>query len=142
MSSRDSEPNPVDKVRQDKKSSAAPDAGAATAPAQVEKPGKTDLKPVSDKRPTRQPPYNVVLLDDDEHTYEYVIDMLQKVFHMPRERGFQVAKEVDSNKRAILLTTTLEHAELKQEQVHGFGPDKLIAGCKGAMTVVLEPVAS
>ena len=27
------------------------------------------------------PLYHLVLLDDDEHSYEYVIDMLQKLFH-------------------------------------------------------------
>lgn len=26
----------------------------------------------------RQPPYNVILLNDDDHTYRYVIEMLQK----------------------------------------------------------------
>ena len=26
------------------------------------------------------PPYNVVLLDDDDHSYEYVILMLKRVF--------------------------------------------------------------
>lgn len=26
------------------------------------------------------PPYNVVLLDDNDHTYEYVIEMLRAVF--------------------------------------------------------------
>ena len=99
-------------------------------------------KPAADQKPKRQPRYNVVLLDDDEHSYQYVIDLLQRVFGYPPEKGFRLAEEVDTQKRVILLTTTLEHAELKQEQIHGFGPDKHIAACKGAMTAVLEPVPS
>lgn len=91
-------------------------------------------------RPRRQPRYNVVLLDDDEHSYEYVIEMLGKVFGYPQERALQLAKEVDTQKRAILLTTTLEHAEFKQEQIHSYGPDKRIMSSKGAMSCVLEPV--
>ena len=91
-------------------------------------------------RPKQQPRYNVVLLDDDDHTYDYVIDMLKAVFGYPIERGFQMACEVDSTGRVILLTTTLEHAELKRDQVHGFGADKLLERSRGSMTAVLEPV--
>jgi len=38
------------------------------------------------------------------------------------------------------LTTTKEHAELKQEQIHAFGPDSLIPQCAGSMTATIEPV--
>ncbi len=88
----------------------------------------------------RQPPYNVVLLDDDDHSYEYVIHMLQVLFGFPRGQGYQHAEEVDRNGRTILLTTTLEHAELKQDQIHAFGPDNRISGCAGSMSAIIEPV--
>jgi len=87
----------------------------------------------------RQPPYNVVLLDDNDHSYDYVITMLQQLFGHPREKGYLLAKEVDSNGRVIVLTTTKEHAELKQEQIHAFGPDPLIERCQGSMSAVIEP---
>ena len=61
------------------------------------------------------------------------------LFGYPREKGFQMAKEVDSTGRVILLTTTKEHAELKQEQVHAFGPDPLLTRCQGSMTAIIEP---
>ena len=35
-----------------------------------------------------------ILLDDDAHTFEYVIAMLQTLFGYPREKGFQMAMEV------------------------------------------------
>ena len=44
----------------------------------------------------RQPPYNVVLLDDDDHTVIYVIRMLKELFGYPEEKGFQMAVEVDT----------------------------------------------
>ena len=44
----------------------------------------------------RQPPYNVILLNDDDHTYDYVIAMLQSLFGHPPEKGYQMAKEVDT----------------------------------------------
>jgi ATP-dependent Clp protease adaptor protein ClpS len=87
----------------------------------------------------RQPPYNVILLNDDDHSYNYVIAMLQELFGYPPEKGFQLAKEVDTAGRVILLTTTKEHAELKQEQIHAYGPDPNIPRCKGSMTAVIEP---
>ena len=81
-----------------------------------------------------------MLLNDDDHTYEYVITMLQELFGYPREKGFQMAKEVDTTGRVIVLTTTKEHAELKQEQIHAFGPDPLSSkDCKGSMTAIIEP---
>src|SRR5215470_18265690 len=83
----------------------------------------------------RQPPYNVVLLDDDDHTYEYVITMLQQLFGYPREKGYQMAREVDTTGRVIVLTTTREHAELKRDQIHAFGPDPFSARqCAGSMS--------
>jgi ATP-dependent Clp protease adaptor protein ClpS len=87
----------------------------------------------------RQPPYHVVLLNDDDHSFEYVIAMLQQLFGHPRETGYQMAWEVHTQGRVIVDTTTRERAELKQDQIHAFGPDPLIPRCKGSMSAVIEP---
>jgi ATP-dependent Clp protease adaptor protein ClpS len=93
-----------------------------------------------EERTKRQPPYNVVLLNDDDHTYEYVITMLQVLFGYPPEKGYQLAREVDTTGRVIVLTTSKEHAELKRDQIHAFGPDPLSSHeCKGSMSSVIEP---
>ena len=86
-----------------------------------------------------QPPYHVILINDDDHSYEYVIVMLKELFAHPIEKGFKLAQMVDETGRAIVLTTTLEHAELKQDQIHAYGPDPNIPRCQGSMTAVLEP---
>ncbi len=97
-------------------------------------------EPVRVIKPRIQPRYHVILLNDDDHTYRYVIEMMMVVFSHPPEKGFLIAKEVDKSGRAICLTTTLEHAELKQEQVHAYGPDPYLGReCKGSMTAILEP---
>ena len=83
---------------------------------------------------------HVILWDDADHSYDYVVLMMKQVFRHPIETGFQIAKEVDSSGRAICLTTTLEHAELKRDQIHAFGKDELIARCKGSMSATIEPV--
>ena len=92
------------------------------------------------KPPRRQPRYNVILWNDDDHSFEYVIAMMQKLFNHPEAKGRQIATEVHTMGRAICLTTTMEHAELKRDQVHAYGPDKMIARCKGAMSATIEPV--
>jgi ATP-dependent Clp protease adaptor protein ClpS len=91
-------------------------------------------------KPKKQPRYNVVLWNDDDHSYEYVITMLLELFAHPLEKGFQMAQEVDTQGRVIVFTTTMEHAELKRDQIHAYGKDVLIAGCKGSMSATIEAV--
>jgi ATP-dependent Clp protease adaptor protein ClpS len=85
------------------------------------------------------PLYHVVLLDDDDHTYDYVIEMLGAVFGHSIERAYQMACEVDANGRVIVDTTHLDRAELKRDQIHGFGADWRMPHCKGSMGAVIEP---
>ena len=85
------------------------------------------------------PPYNVVLLNDDDHSFDYVVLMLNTIFGHPPEKGFKMALEVDKTGRVVVATTNLEHAELKRDQIHDFGPDPLIPRCKGSMSAVVEP---
>lgn len=96
-------------------------------------------KPRRDDKQKILPPYNVVLLDDDHHTYEYVIVMLRKLFGHTMETAFQMACEVDTSGRVIVATTTKEHAELKRDQIHAYGPDHLVEACKGSMSALIEP---
>jgi ATP-dependent Clp protease adaptor protein ClpS len=95
--------------------------------------------PEEEQQVRRQPPYNVILLNDDDHTYDYVIRMLKELFAFPEEKGFKMADEVHRTGRVILITTTLEHAELKRDQIHAYGPDPLLERCKGSMSAMIEP---
>ncbi len=94
----------------------------------------------NDKKPRRQPRYQVILWNDEDHTYPYVIIMLMELFGHPAEKGFQLAEEVDTKGQAVVLTTTLEHAELKRDQIHAFGKDDLIDSCQGSMWSTIEPI--
>lgn len=104
---------------------------AATLPVQA----KPQTKPTVEKLP----PFNVVLLDDDDHSYDYVIEMLGSVCNHSVEKAYQLAKEVDSQGRVIVLTTHKEKAELKAEQIQSFGADARISRSKGGMSAVVEP---
>jgi ATP-dependent Clp protease adaptor protein ClpS len=65
--------------------------------------------------------------------------MLRSLFGYPEMRGQSLAERVNEAGKAILLTTTKEHAELKRDQIHGFGPDWRISKCQGSMSARIEP---
>lgn len=92
------------------------------------------------ERRTRQPRlWNVVLLNDDDHSYDYVIEMMRKLFGHSDEHAMRIALTVDKDGRAVCATFHKELAELKMELVHAFGKDRRIASCAGAMSAIIEP---
>ena len=105
-------------------------AGAAT---------KTRPKEESKEKVKELPPYHVVLLNDDDHSYEYVIEMLKALFGHPAEMGYKLAQQVDDRGRAIVLTTHKEKAELKRDQIHSYGVDYRVATCQGSMSAIVQP---
>lgn len=92
------------------------------------------------KKTRKQPRYNVILWDDNDHSYDYVIRMMISLFHHDKLTALRTAFTVDKSGKAICLTTTREHAELKRDQIHAFGPDATIASCQGSMSASIEPV--
>jgi ATP-dependent Clp protease adaptor protein ClpS len=87
------------------------------------------------------PLWHVVLLDDDEHTYDYVIEMLVRLFFKTVEEAYRNAVEVDSTGRTIVMTCDRQAAEFARDQIHGYGRDWRLPKCKGSMSAVLEPAA-
>jgi ATP-dependent Clp protease adaptor protein ClpS len=87
------------------------------------------------------PLYNVVLLDDDEHTYDYVIEMLQKLFLLTESEAFRHAVEVDTTGRTVVITCELQQAEFARDQIRGYGPDWRMPESKGSMSAIVEPAA-
>lgn len=81
----------------------------------------------------------MVLLDDQDHSYDYVIKMMMELFGHPLEKAFKIAETVDNDGRAVCLTTHKEHAELKREQILAYGKDGLIASSAGSMSAIIEP---
>ena len=93
------------------------------------------------ERTIRLPPYHVVLLDDDEHTYEYVIEMLVIIFGHSPHKAYELALAVDSAGRVIVDTTTRERAELKRDQIRAYGLDPRIELGTRSMAAVVEAAA-
>jgi len=93
----------------------------------------------AETRPTPAPLWHVILLDDDDHTYDYVIEMLGKIFGHSLETAFQMAREVDTTGRVIVDTTSRERAELKRDQIHAYGGDWRLERSQGSMSATIEP---
>ena len=85
--------------------------------------------------------YHVIILNDEEHTFEYVIEMLQAVFNMPYATAVARTVEADRTGSSIVLTTNLEEAEQKRDLVHAYGPDWRMPNSRGSVAALVEPAA-
>ena len=83
--------------------------------------------------------YQVILLDDDDHSYNYVIEMLQRIFYFSVRQALQHAREVDLTGRTVLITCGRQEAEYSRDQIQAWGPDPLIPRCRGSMSALVEP---
>lgn len=107
--------NPEDQVVEQVKEQDAAGGGTAVATA----PAKP--KPVS--RPKRQPPYAVILENDDDHSMQYVIDALRKTFGYSAVKAVQLMLQAHFTGRAVVWTGSFEVAEFKRDRLRGMGPD-------------------
>jgi ATP-dependent Clp protease adaptor protein ClpS len=91
----------------------------------------------------RQPPYAVILHNDDVNTFEFVVMVLRKVFHYPLLKCFELMLEAHETGRSVVWVGPLEVAELKADQIHSCGADpaRKDAGAQ-PLGVSLEPVCA
>src|SRR5947209_6515766 len=86
-----------------------PDTGITTKPAEKE---ATKVR--------RIPPYHVILENDDDHSFEFVVVVLRKALGCSQERAFLLTNEAHTKGRAVVWTGPKEVAELKAEQIQTF----------------------
>jgi ATP-dependent Clp protease adaptor protein ClpS len=96
----------------------------------------------SETKTRRQPPYAVILHNDDLNGMDFVIEVLRKVFGYEPEKCFELMMEAHEKGRVVVWVGSLEVAELKADQIHSCGPDPR-AKEKGAqpLGVSVEPAA-
>jgi ATP-dependent Clp protease adaptor protein ClpS len=85
------------------------------------------------------PPYNVIILNDEEHTFDYVIELLTKLFSHPLTTARELTWRIHTTGRAVVYTTHKEKAELKRDQVLAYGPDPRMSVSKGPLGCYIEP---
>ena len=100
----------------------------------------TETDTQEEVRTRRIPPYNVILLNDDHHSMDFVVAVLCKVLGCAVERAFQFMMEAHNSGRAIIWTGTKEVAELKVEQIQTFPEIRASDGAKlGPLGCDIEP---
>jgi ATP-dependent Clp protease adaptor protein ClpS len=106
---------------------------------QTTRPGISSPQIDQSEEVAKTPLYRVVLLDDDDHTYDYVIEMLQKIFIFTAEQALRHAQEVDAMGRTVLITCELAEAEFARDQVQSYGRDWRLPRSHGSMSAIVEP---
>ena len=95
-----------------------------------------------DTRTERQPPYVVLLHNDDVNTMEFVVTVLRKVFGFTVEKCVSLMLEAHNKGKVVVWSGALEVAELKADQIISCGadPDRAKQGAE-PLRVTVEPVA-
>ena len=80
------------------------------------------------------PRWKVILLNDDVTTFQFVIELLQSLFHKPRQEAELLTREIHDTGAALITVTSRERGELYVEQVRS------LARPRGfPLTATLEP---
>jgi ATP-dependent Clp protease adaptor protein ClpS len=108
--------NADDEIMSASQQSAAAVAVEETAPREREK-----------TKPKRQPPYAVVLHNDNVNGFDFVVACLRKVFNLSMPRAFMLTLKAHHSGRVIVWTGHQELAELKADQLKSCGADPLQA---------------
>ena len=85
------------------------------------------------------PPYNVILENDDHHSMEFVLEVLQKALGYNEQRSYQLMMLAHETGQAIVWTGSKEVAELKLEQMLSFHETRPDGRKLGALGVRIEP---
>jgi ATP-dependent Clp protease adaptor protein ClpS len=82
-------------------------------------PAAPTLRPEAETREQTRvsPRWKVILLNDDVTTFEFVIDLLVRLFHKNRTEAVRLTHEVHDTGSAIVAVTTFERGELYVEQI-------------------------
>ena len=88
-----------------------------------------------------QPPYAVVLHNDDINRFEWVIGVLTAVLRCGGVKAFWLVLKAHVGGRAIVWSGTLEVAEFKAEQIRAVGPDPhKVSVCARPLQTSVEPL--
>lgn len=101
---------------------------------------ETETVPKEKKQTQEQdiPLYQVVLFDDDEHSYQYVMEMMAVLFGMSEQDAYQVAYNVDYLGQDVVKTCPLEEALIARDRILNYGPDPRTERSSGSMKATIQ----
>ena len=93
-----------------------------------------------EKRKTRRlPPYHVILENDEHHSFEFVIEALEKALGYSQERAYQLTMQAHTAGRTVVWTGPKEVAELKADQIRTFHEVRASGANLGPLSCYIEP---
>jgi len=101
-----------------------------------QKPDDFQQQQVAEKPRVQEPPmYKVVILNDDYTPMDFVIEVLQKVFHMDESRATQIMLHVHTRGKGLCGIYSHEIAETKSAQVNDYAREH-----EHPLLCIVEPV--
>lgn len=100
-------------------------------------PASLDLPDLEQETSIKQglcPNWHVIFLNDDYHSFQFVIHVIMSIFRKEFEEAFVLTKQIHEKGLAIVTTCTKERAELYLEQVSSMKEEE-----KGAISCKMEP---
>jgi len=101
------------------------------------------IKQETDTSTKVSPLWNVVLIDDPNHTFAYVTGLIVDIFKRSLDDAKALTEEVHRMGRAIIISCSKERAELYVQQVLEYGPDPFMKMFKnvesGPLICIMEP---
>lgn len=82
--------------------------------------------------------FKVVLFNDEEHSYDYVVEILTKICKLTREQAFRCAVEVDLTGRTIVFYGEREKCVELSHQINDYGPDYRMPRSLNSMESAVE----
>lgn len=79
--------------------------------------GTTTLEPRTDPKTSLAPQWKVIAHDDPITTFQFVIEVLQRVFAKNHSEAYRITKETHDTGSALVDVLPLEQAEFRCEQV-------------------------
>jgi ATP-dependent Clp protease adaptor protein ClpS len=89
-------------------------------------------------RPKTAMPFKVVLFNDEEHTYDYVVEMLTGVCRLSRDNAFRCAVEVDLTGRTIVFYGPQNDCADACSKIMSYGPDHRLPQSMGSMNAEVQ----
>jgi ATP-dependent Clp protease adaptor protein ClpS len=77
--------------------------------------------------------FRVILLNDEDHTYDYVVEMLCFVCGMKKDQAFRCSVEVDLTGKTIVFYGSHKKCANISVNIKNYGPDHRLMQSMGGM---------
>lgn len=82
--------------------------------------------------------FGLVLLNDDTHTFDYVITVLHNVFGISAEAGYAMAETIHLHGWRVIFTGSWQEVVQKRAEVLACGPDPRMPNSTGPLNVEIH----